>query len=103
MMKKVVFAVLIFCLAIGVSAATAAEKVVTLGIYQEPENLNTYIGVQTVITYVHRPFAEMLASLTRQRLARKIALGRLSETVVGETLAVLGGAGPPPGLVSAAL
>jgi peptide/nickel transport system substrate-binding protein len=60
MMKKAVLAVLVLCLAIGVPAANAAEKVVTMGIYQEPENLNTYIGVQTVITYVHRPFAEYL-------------------------------------------
>ena len=59
-MKKTTFVVLVLCLAIGVSAANAAEKVVTLGIYQEPETLNTYIGVQTVITYVHKPFAEYL-------------------------------------------
>ena len=59
-MKKVALTVLILCLAIGVPAANAADKVVTLGIYQEPENLNTYIGVQTVITYVHKPFAEYL-------------------------------------------
>ena len=66
MMKKVALAVLILCLAIGVSAATAAEKVVTMGIYQEPENLNTYIGVQTVITYVHRPFAEYLIDVNEK-------------------------------------
>ena len=60
MMKKTTFVVLVLCLAIGFSAANAAEKVVTLGIYQEPETLNTYIGVQTVITYVHKPFAEYL-------------------------------------------
>jgi peptide/nickel transport system substrate-binding protein len=65
-MKKVALTVLILCLAIGVSAATAAEKVVTLGIYQEPENLNTYIGVQTVITYVHRPFAEYLIDVNEK-------------------------------------
>jgi peptide/nickel transport system substrate-binding protein len=59
-MKKVALAVIITFLAIGASTAYSAEKVVTLGIYQEPENLNTYIGVQTVITYVHRPFAEYL-------------------------------------------
>ena len=59
-MKKVALAVLVLCLSIGVPAANAAEKVVTMGIYQEPENLNTYIGVQTVITYVHKPFAEYL-------------------------------------------
>jgi peptide/nickel transport system substrate-binding protein len=65
-MKKVALTVLILCLAIGVPAATAAEKVVTLGIYQEPENLNTYIGVQTVITYVHRPFAEYLIDVNEK-------------------------------------
>ena len=60
MMKKAVLTVLVLCLTIGVPAANAAEKVVTMGIYQEPETLNTYIGVQTVITYVHKPFAEYL-------------------------------------------
>ena len=59
-MKKGFLAALIFSIAIGIPAIGMAEKVVTLGIYQEPENLNTYIGVQTVITYVHRPFAEYL-------------------------------------------
>jgi peptide/nickel transport system substrate-binding protein len=59
-MKKVFLAALIFSMAVGFPAVGMAEKVVTLGIYQEPENLNTYIGVQTVITYVHRPFAEYL-------------------------------------------
>jgi peptide/nickel transport system substrate-binding protein len=44
----------------SLASAAAAETTVTLGIYQEPENLNTYIGVQTVITYVHKPFAEYL-------------------------------------------
>ena len=66
MMKKVALAILILCLAIGVPAANAADKVVTLGIYQEPENLNTYIGVQTVITYVHRPFAEYLIDVNEK-------------------------------------
>ncbi len=65
-MKKVALIVLILCLAIGVPAANAAEKVVTMGIYQEPENLNTYIGVQTVITYVHRPFAEYLIDVNEK-------------------------------------
>ncbi len=59
-MKKVFLAALVFSIAVGIPAIGMAEKVVTLGIYQEPENLNTYIGVQTVITYVHRPFAEYL-------------------------------------------
>jgi len=65
-MKKVALTVLILCLAFGVPAANAAEKVVTLGIYQEPENLNTYIGVQTVITYVHKPFAEYLIDVNEK-------------------------------------
>jgi peptide/nickel transport system substrate-binding protein len=65
-MKKAALAVLILCLAMGVSAASAAEKVVTMGIYQEPENLNTYIGVQTVITYVHKPFAEYLIDVNEK-------------------------------------
>lgn len=54
---------LLFALIITVfafSQPAAAENVVSLGIYQEPESLNTYIGVQTVITYCHRPFAEYL-------------------------------------------
>ena len=34
--------------------------------YQEPENLNTYIGVQTVITYVHKPFAEYLIDVNEK-------------------------------------
>ena len=59
-MKKVFLAALVFSIAVSIPAIGMAEKVVTLGIYQEPENLNTYIGVQTVITYVHRPFAEYL-------------------------------------------
>ena len=66
MMKKAVLAVLVLCLAIGVPAANAAEKVVTMGIYQEPETLNTYIGVQTVITYVHKPFAEYLIDVNEK-------------------------------------
>ena len=55
--------VLFFMLAaavLGLCGIANAQKTITLGIYQEPENLNTYIGVQTVITYVHKPFAEYL-------------------------------------------
>jgi peptide/nickel transport system substrate-binding protein len=66
MMKKAVLTVLVLCLTIGVPAANAAEKVVTMGIYQEPETLNTYIGVQTVITYVHKPFAEYLIDVNEK-------------------------------------
>ena len=65
-MKRLFLAILIFSLAAGAPAAMAADKVVTLGIYQEPENLNTYIGVQTVITYVHRPFAEYLIDVNER-------------------------------------
>jgi peptide/nickel transport system substrate-binding protein len=60
-MKKVL---VLLCLVVtgvfGVSFTAIAEDVLTIGIYQEPENLNTYIGVQTVITFVHKPFAEYL-------------------------------------------
>ncbi len=66
MMKKAVLTVLVLCLTIGVPAANAAEKVVTMGIYQEPETLNTYIGVQTVITYVHKPFAEYMIDVNEK-------------------------------------
>ena len=66
MMKKLFLMVLILGLAAGAPAVMAADKVVTLGIYQEPENLNTYIGVQTVITYVHRPFAEYLIDVNEK-------------------------------------
>jgi peptide/nickel transport system substrate-binding protein len=60
MKKSIVSLLLITTIVFGLSPIGAAENVVTIGIYQEPENLNTYIGVQTVITYVHRPFAEYL-------------------------------------------
>ena len=50
---------------------------------------------------VERPFAEMLESLTRQRLAQKMALGRLSERVVADLLQALSGQTPPSMLVRA--
>jgi peptide/nickel transport system substrate-binding protein len=60
MLKKgltlLVFAVAVSCFA----GAAAAANTVTVGIYQEPETLNSYLGVQTVVTYVHKPFAEYL-------------------------------------------
>ncbi len=60
-------ALLLFTLVIfSLTPASAAEKVLTLGVYQEPENLNTYIGVQTVITYVHKPFAEYLIDVNEK-------------------------------------
>ncbi len=60
MRKSIVSLLLITTIVFGVSLTGAAENIATIGIYQEPENLNTYIGVQTVITYVHKPFAEYL-------------------------------------------
>ena len=42
--------VLFFMLAaavLGLCGIANAQKTITMGIYQEPENLNTYIGVQT--------------------------------------------------------
>ena len=61
MVKKsgVVALFVAWCL-LSFSSAASAENIVTIGVYQEPETLNTYIGVQTVITYVHKPFAEYL-------------------------------------------
>ena len=50
---------------------------------------------------VERPFAEMLEALTRQRLAHKLALGRLSERGVAEMLKALSNQDPPPALVTA--
>lgn len=52
--------VLTLILAAFFAPAASAENILTIGVYQEPENLNTYIGVQTVITYIHKPFAEYL-------------------------------------------
>ncbi|MDA1091966.1 MAG: protein kinase [Acidobacteria bacterium] len=48
---------------------------------------------------VNRPFARVLESLTRQRLATRIALRRLDEGRVAELLASLGGGSPPSQLV----
>ncbi len=50
---------------------------------------------------VERPFAEMLETLTRQRLAHKMALGRLSEGGVGDMLRVLSDQDPPAALAKA--
>ena len=50
---------------------------------------------------VERPFAEMLETLTRQRLAQRLALGRLSESGVGDMLEALTGQAPPIALVTA--
>jgi serine/threonine protein kinase/tetratricopeptide (TPR) repeat protein len=68
------------------------------------EHSATYLATMPIVvigTYrdvdldVNRPFARVLELLTRQRLARRIALRRLPEERVAELLAVLGG-GPPP-------
>ena len=50
---------------------------------------------------VERPFAEMLEALARQRLAHKLALGRLSEQGVAEMLQALSGQDPPPEFATA--
>lgn len=60
MLKKLSVPMLIAALVLSLPLAASAEKVIALGVYQEPETLNTYIGVQTVVTYVHKPFAEYL-------------------------------------------
>ena len=49
---------------------------------------------------VERPFAEMLETLTRQRLAQKLALGRLDEVGVSRMLEALSGQTPPPSLAT---
>ena len=50
---------------------------------------------------VERPFAETLEALTRQRLAHRLALGRLSEGSVGKMLRSLSEQDPPAALVTA--
>ena len=46
-MKKVLLSLcLVVTVVFGASFAAVAEDVLTIGIYQEPETLNTYIGVQ---------------------------------------------------------
>ena len=50
---------------------------------------------------VARPFAKMLEALTRQRLAHKVALRRLSESDVGDMLQALSGQAAPSELVRA--
>ncbi len=58
--------------------------------------LGTYRDVELE---VNRPFARVLESLTRQRLATRMALRRLDEVGVGALLAALGGSAPPAPLV----
>ena len=50
---------------------------------------------------VERPFAEMLETLARQRLAQRLAIGRLSEAGVGGMLTALSGQAPPAAFVTA--
>ena len=50
---------------------------------------------------VARPFAEMLETLTRQRMAQEMALGRLSEQAVGDMLDALSGQAPPSPVMTA--
>ena len=49
---------------------------------------------------VERPFAEMLETLTRQRLAQKLPLDRLTEDGVGQMLEALSGQTPPASLAT---
>ena len=65
-MKKITVLCVMMVALLGVSLTCVAEDTISIGIYQEPENLNTYIGVQTVITYVHRPFAEYLIDVNEK-------------------------------------
>ena len=58
--------------------------------------LGTYRDVELDL---QRPFAQVLETLTRQRLAKRITVRRLPETSVREVLVALGWPSPPPALV----
>ncbi len=58
--------------------------------------LGTYRDVELDL---QRPFAEVLETLIRQRLAKRINVRRLPEAGVRDMFAVLGGPSPPPALV----
>ena len=79
----------------------------TLLLFQHVAQHAPQIPVLIVGTYrdvdldVQRLFAEMLEALTRQRLAQKMALGRLSQRVVHDMLEALSGQVPPASLVKA--
>jgi len=60
--------------------------------------LGTYRDVELDAT---RPFAATLETLTRQRLAHRLAVKRLPHDAVEAMLGALGGVTPPPTLVSA--
>ena len=66
MVRKAVLFFVLAAVVLALCGTANAQKTVTLGIYQEPENLNTYIGVQTVLTYVHKPFAEYLIDVNEK-------------------------------------
>ena len=59
--------------------------------------LGTYRDVELDL---QRPFAQVLETLSRQRLAKRITVRRLPEAGVREMLVALGGPSPPPTLVS---
>ena len=58
--------------------------------------LGTYRDVELDL---QRPFAQVLETLIRQRLAKRITIRRLPEAGVREMLVALGGPSPPPALV----
>ena len=58
--------------------------------------LGTYRDVELDL---QRPFAQVLETLTRQRLAKRITVRRLPEAGVRDMLVALGGPSPPPALV----
>ena len=90
-MKKVLLSLcLVVTVVFGASFAAVAEDVLTIGIYQEPETLNTYIGVQTVITFVHKPFAEYLIDVNDK--------GEYFPVLVKEVPSVENGGVSPDGL-----
>ena len=66
MKKIVVLLAAAIMLSMAFAQVVCAEKNITIGVYQEPETLNSYIGVQTVITYVHKPFAEYLIDVNEK-------------------------------------
>ena len=72
-------------------------------------NMATYVDRMPILiigTYrdvdleVNRPFARTLEELTRYRRAHRITLRRLPQSGTADLLAALGGAAPPPALVT---
>jgi peptide/nickel transport system substrate-binding protein len=66
MARKGVLFFMLVAAVLSLCGLAHAQKTLTMGIYQEPETLNSYIGVQTVITYVHKPFAEYLIDVNEK-------------------------------------